>query len=118
MVVGSNSIESWCNLCGILEHLHSFKNWIVSGVIAKLCTWVNKFLEAPSLTAENSLVVMVVGYLSWTLRSILRRGQFSTLLGSLCSEPMEAENSEEVEKRQRGVYDVFGWCDLVCVDWF
>ena len=33
-------------------------------IITRLCRWANKILEAPSLTAEISLVDIVVGSIS------------------------------------------------------
>ena len=95
MMVGSCSIlgvdATLGNVHEIWENLHNFKKLKCLLVIPKLCRWLNKTWEATSLTDGNSLVVMAVGYLIWALRSILRRGQFSTLLlWSLCSEPIEA----------------------------
>ena len=65
-----------------------------------------KSLEFPSLIAKNSLAVVAVGFPSWALRSIPRRGQFSTLLFlGLWSEPMGGIKCGEREWERVGRWD-------------
>ena len=77
-----------------------------------------KSLKFPSLTAKNSLAVVAVGSLSWALRSIPRRGQFSTLLLlGLWSEPMGGHKVWRKGVRKGGKMGWFIECQVSLNDW-